>query len=552
MKNWTVGRRITFGFAAVLMVTLGLGVFIRTRLNATETGMNSIAARGIPALELLADAKEDSNEARVLTFKEIFSTSKGDVEQLETKLNADSTQITKDLDEFEQMASPQAHDLLQQVKSRREVYRAKRTQILALSRGATNAEGSALVYQKARVELDPLAIAYTEAMTQCEGQVKKEAEESVAAVLCAVGGTNMGQLIGLAAALILGGGLAFMITRGTGQVLRHVSHSLKEGSAQVASAAAQVSSASQSLAEGASAQAASLEETSSSLEEMASMTKRNMEHSQKANELTKQTRVAAEKGAGDMKEMIVAMDAIKMSSDEIAKIIKTIDEIAFQTNILALNAAVEAARAGEAGMGFAVVADEVRNLAQRCAQAAKETSSKIEGAINKAGQGVEISGKVAKALDEMVLRARQVDELAAEVASASTEQSQGITQVNLAVNQMDKTTQSNAANAEETASAAQELNAQAAAMNTSVAELLGLVGATADSSSVPGAGSLQASAAKLTSSTIRQPITRKSGNGQPRPLANGNHKAEVPVSALASPNAEGRGDLSPGGSFENF
>jgi methyl-accepting chemotaxis protein len=143
----------------------------------------------------------------------------------------------------------------------------------------------------------------------------------------------------------------------------------------------------------------------------------------------------------------------------IAKIIKTIDEIAFQTNILALNAAVEAARAGEAGMEFAVVADEVRNLAQHSAQAAKETAAKIEGAIGNTSQGVEISCKVAQALYDIVAKARQVDELAAEVANASGEQSRGITQINTAVGQVDKVTQSNAASAEESAAAAEELTA---------------------------------------------------------------------------------------------
>jgi methyl-accepting chemotaxis protein len=205
------------------------------------------------------------------------------------------------------------------------------------------------------------------------------------------------------------------------------------------------------------------------------MTLRNADNSQKANNLSKQTRLAADKGVADMAGMNTAMGAIKESSDDIAKIIKTIDEIAFQTNILALNAAVEAARAGEAGMGFAVVAEEVRNLAQRSAQAAKETATKIEGAIAKTAQGVELSGKVSAALNDIVAKARQVDELAAEVAGASREQTQGITQINTAVGQMDKVTQSNAANAEETAAAAEELNSQAEVMKQSVAELLQLV-----------------------------------------------------------------------------
>jgi methyl-accepting chemotaxis protein len=181
-----------------------------------------------------------------------------------------------------------------------------------------------------------------------------------------------------------------------------------------------------------------------------------------------------------MEGMRSAMNDIKSSSDEIAKIVKTIDEIAFQTNILALNAAVEAARAGEAGAGFAVVADEVRALAQRAATAAKETAGKIETAIHKSSQGVAISEGVAQALTEIVEKARQVDSFVGEIAQASNEQSQGIGQVNNAVGQMDKVTQSNASGAEETAAAAEELNAQAAALRDSVVELQNLVGVKSD------------------------------------------------------------------------
>jgi CHASE3 domain sensor protein len=236
-------------------------------------------------------------------------------------------------------------------------------------------------------------------------------------------------------AMVIGIFAAVPLVRGINRLLKSLSLSLDDGARQVTSAAGQVSASSQSLAEGANEQAAALEETSSSLEEMASMTKRNAENSQKANDLAKQARSAADKGAGDMQAMSDAMTAIKTSSDGIAKIIKTIDEIAFQTNILALNAAVEAARAGEAGMGFAVVADEVRNLAQRSAQAAKETAAMIEGAIGKTGQGVEISRKVLETLNEIVTKVRQVDELVSEVAGASREQTQGITQISSAVGQ---------------------------------------------------------------------------------------------------------------------
>ncbi|MFO1497054.1 MAG: methyl-accepting chemotaxis protein [Verrucomicrobiota bacterium] len=294
---------------------------------------------------------------------------------------------------------------------------------------------------------------------------------------------TLGQLstaltVGLLVALLIGTGTAISIIRGTNRVFQRMAGSLQDGSDQVASAAGQVSAASQSLAEGASEQAASLEETSASLEEISSMTKRNAQNAENAKQLANQTRSAADSGARDMQEMHAAMGEIKSASDNIANIIKTIDEIAFQTNILALNAAVEAARAGEAGMGFAVVADEVRNLAQRSAQSAKETAAQIEDCIRKSDRGVQISTKVATSLGEIVEKARQVDELVAEIATASREQDQGIQQVNSAVTEMDKVTQSTAASAEESASASEELNAQALALKETVTELLGLVGAS--------------------------------------------------------------------------
>jgi hypothetical protein len=284
----------------------------------------------------------------------------------------------------------------------------------------------------------------------------------------------------ISAVLVLTAVVNWLIVRKLNSGLLAFSGNLRLVSTEVAASAGQVSNASQSLAEGASEQAASIEETSASLEELASMTRRHADNSQKANQLSKETRAAADKGIGDMSQMNAAMAAIKTSSDDIAKIIKTIDEIAFQTNILALNAAVEAARAGEAGMGFAVVADEVRNLAQRSAQAAKETAAKIEDAIGKTDQGVALSKKVSETLNDIALKTRQVDELAAEAAGASAEQTQGITQINTAVGQMDKVTQSNAANAEEGAAAAEELNSQAAIMNQSVTELQELVGGNHD------------------------------------------------------------------------
>ncbi|MDQ8204095.1 methyl-accepting chemotaxis protein [Pelagicoccus sp. SDUM812003] len=269
----------------------------------------------------------------------------------------------------------------------------------------------------------------------------------------------------------------FLVARTLNATFGGITESLRATSRSLLSESEQLANSSSNLADGASRQAASLEETSSSLEEMASMTEKNTAHAQEANRLTSQARDAADQGAREMEAMTEAMLGIKTSSDEIGQIVKTIDEIAFQTNILALNAAVEAARAGESGAGFAVVADEVRNLAQRSAQAANETTAKIENAISKTQQGVELTEAVMKRLRAIVEINRQVDSIAEQVAEASMQQSEGIGQLRSSVFDIDQVTQSNAAAAEETASATRALRQKLGQVTDTVDELRHLIGA---------------------------------------------------------------------------
>ena len=270
--------------------------------------------------------------------------------------------------------------------------------------------------------------------------------------------------------------VAWMMIRSTTGPLNRVITGLAGASEQVSSFASQSAGASQALAEGASEQAASLEETASSLEEMANMNRQNSDNAEQAENLVRETITLAEQGGAAMGRMGDAISEIKNSSDQTAKIIKTIDEIAFQTNLLALNAAVEAARAGDAGRGFAVVAEEVRNLAQRSAEAAKDTNELIESSQDKAELGVKVAGEVENSLNDIQTSILKINELVRDVATASKQQSGGIDQLNLAVTQMDSTTQNNAANAEETSATSEELSAQAQELNSMVSELMVMVG----------------------------------------------------------------------------
>jgi methyl-accepting chemotaxis protein len=257
--------------------------------------------------------------------------------------------------------------------------------------------------------------------------------------------------------------------------VRAIAADLANGSAEVVAAAGQVATSSQSLSQGATEQAASLEETSASMEEMASMTRTSADRSQRAAQLMSDVDTRVQSSNEALSTMVSSMAAIQDSSQKVGRILKTIDQIAFQTNILALNAAVEAARAGEAGMGFAVVADEVRTLAQRSAQAAKDTAGLIQASIETAEAGAAHVAQVSAAIAGIVTSVAEVKGLSSEVSVASQQQAQGFEQVSKAIAQMEKVTQATAATAEESAAASEELNAQAETAMAVVRRLEALV-----------------------------------------------------------------------------
>ncbi len=283
-------------------------------------------------------------------------------------------------------------------------------------------------------------------------------------------------IVGLIVALVLSVLIALYIIRSIVKIVTNSVRSLSEGTTQVVSASEQISSASVSLAEGASSQASSVEEVSATIEEATASNNQNADNSREANLLAQHSNDAARQGNEQMADLMVAMEKITDSSQKIAKIIKTIDEIAFQTNLLALNAAVEAARAGEHGLGFAVVAEEVKNLAERSANAAKEITGIIEASIDQVKVGTEVANRTKASFGEILASIKKTSDLIGEIAISAKEQAEGMNQIATAMGSVDQITQQNASASEETAAAAEELNAQAISMLESVAEMAALAG----------------------------------------------------------------------------
>jgi methyl-accepting chemotaxis protein len=476
----TIGRRLTIGFATVLMLAVLTGATgywsIRSISNNAITQFYRLMRTDAALAKYAAQAGAGIVNLRRFE-KDIFLTidSKDSMAKYHGKWQKAAKNLSEKLDAIAKAAT-RDNDLknLQRMRQALGNYQAGFAGVFDKIRSGeikTPEAGhvASLQYKSAVDDLERTAMSFSDESGRQMAGLATSLKEQAAR-------TQFLALLFMILCVVIGTGICLYITLGTTRFLKEAVHGLSDSAEQAATASSQIASTSQQLAEGASEQAASIEETSSSLEEMSSMTKQNADHSHQASLLMGETAGIVAEANGSMSHLTQSMAEISSASEQTSKIIKTIDEIAFQTNLLALNAAVEAARAGEAGAGFAVVADEVRNLAMRAAEAAQNTAHLIEGTVKKVKDGSEIVSKTGTQFTRVSESASKMSELIGEISAASAEQAQGIEEINRAVSQMDKVVQQNAANAEESASSAEEMNSQARRVRHFVSELAAFAG----------------------------------------------------------------------------
>ncbi len=469
----TISKRftITSATSVVLILVLSTVAFFASR--TFDAGLTSLTDNSIPSVVAALNIQNDVSLLRGDYWKHMASNSPADMDKVEVEIAAHNAKFDEDVATYRKTMDDNEEDRGNVTKALADMQAFQNAwkEVYPLSRASKTDEAVALFSKIARPRFDAL-VATAEHTVAYDRRMANE--NSAAAKTSSSHSMLMSMLIGLVAVILSIAVSSFMVS-GTNKVLRESTDELAEGAEQVASAATQVSSSSQALAQGASQQAASIEETSAAATEINSMAMRNTENAADTATIVAHSEQSFKETNRHLDALLSAMDGIDDSSQKIAKIIKVIDEIAFQTNILALNAAVEAARAGEAGMGFAVVADEVRNLAQRSAQAAKDTATLIEDSIGKSADGKSKVDQVAHAIRSITAESVKMKTLVDEIHLGSAEQAKGIDQISSSIQRMEQVTQSAAASAEESAAATEELNAQANAMQDVVGRLRGLV-----------------------------------------------------------------------------
>ncbi|MEO7426969.1 MAG: methyl-accepting chemotaxis protein [Fibrobacteria bacterium] len=533
-----LSSKLYSGFAMTLAITIALGVFANSQLGKLRGKTAFIVETILPGLYDINEIESTARQYYGLMLEHIAEDDPARLLEVEKELGEAKRAIQDHIDSYTKVIvdDEDRRTFGEVVKNSQHVMELWEKEILPLSHAMKDKEALAEFRNRMMPAFDAYMAAGDVSVKFNQDFTTNEGHE----VNNAVTASRLLIWFGLGIAIALGALVGFLLSRSISNALNRIIAALASGSEQISSASGQVSQSSQSLAEGASNQASSLEETSASLEELSSMTKQNSESARQANAMADTARREAESSRAAMDRMGQAIGKIKQSADQTAKIIKTIDEIAFQTNLLALNAAVEAARAGDAGKGFAVVAEEVRNLAQRSAEAAKSTASLIEESQKNADQGVSVSGEVTAILNGIVDKVQKLAQLNGEVSSASQEQAKGISQIGIAVTEMDKVTQTNAANAEESASASEELFAQSRELNDMVSVLVGIVrggnGSNAQEISHGGpAKSGGSSRSEAQKPAPKSPQARKPGrNWKSKPAADGTARSDFSVAARST------------------
>jgi len=471
----TIGKKLMTAVAAMLASALALSYVGLNSISTFKDLMDNAVSKGVKKVSLsesVAAASGQMLSAQRGAVLAVVDKDQADYAAQEAAFQKAAASIRNSLAELQPMLTKEesrklAADILNAVAE----WEPHQQEIMRQAQAGNIAEATRIRKELA-IPIANRMVASADRLRAIAEEVIHENEDSVAA---AEGRAQWISIVLLMLAIVIGIVVAFVV-RNTNQHLRTSARDLLAGAEQVASAASQVTASSQALAQGSSEQAASLQEVSSSSEEISSMAHKNGENSRCASEHMTKSEKRFVQTNQSLHDMVGAMSEISAHSEKISKIIRVIDEIAFQTNILALNAAVEAARAGEAGMGFAVVADEVRNLAQRCAQAARDTAGLIEESVAKSNDGKSKVDQVAEAIQVVTKEAGEVKTLVEEVSLGSQEQARGIEQVAKAITQMERVTQQAAASAEESAAAAEELNAQSASLREVAIRLASMVG----------------------------------------------------------------------------